>query len=164
MIILGIDPGLRADNPTGWALFRPDEPDISAGVLVPSRGLSWEARVTAVGAEVVALLRRHGADALAVEDAYLGPSAQVFRQLVAFAWELRVQSRLECVDFVLVPPAAQAALLNPKSRRALPQALLDATTGHLPPAHRAHAQSAMAIAWHGAALAQQRRRGLARNS
>lgn len=163
MIILGIDPGIRADNPAGWALFREAEGDIAAGVIVPPRGCPWEERIVVVSREVVALLRRHGADALACEDAFLGKSAQVFRQLVAFGWEMRVQARLEQVAFALVPPGVQAMLLNPKSRRALPAPLLEAATGHLSRTHRPHAQSAMAIAWHGAGLvALDRRRALAR--
>lgn len=152
MIILGIDPGIRKENPAGWAVYRGDSADILAcGVLPPPAALSWERRIEWVAREVPPLLSRYAVSYVACEDAYQGVNAQTYRQLVAFGWEMRVVARETGCPFVLVSPADQARTL-----KSIPRALLDAATQRVPERHRPHAKSAIAIAWHGAGLLQRR--------
>jgi hypothetical protein len=156
VITLGLDPGERRENPTGWAVIDFDRPleaaIIAAGVLRPPVGAAWETRIAVVVAEVPALLSRYAVSYMACEDAYLGKNPQTFRQLLCFGWETRVLARQTGCPFVLVNPANQAQV-----RLSLPAPITDAALAHLPVAVRPHALSAIAIAWHGAGLLRRQR-------
>jgi Holliday junction resolvasome RuvABC endonuclease subunit len=150
VIIIGLDPGILKANPAGWAVLKLSTTDMiieACGVYAPPSEMSWEARTILAVAHATDRVRHHEADAVACEDAYLGASAQVFRQLVAFAWEARVQARLLGAAFALVNPADQARV-----RKTLPRSLVDRATEHVKAAHRPHVESAIAIALHGAGL------------
>jgi hypothetical protein len=157
MITLGLDPGVRVENPAGFAIVDFDRPleggaIIAAGVIPPprapaggGRSASWEARIEAQLAELPALLSRYTVFYVACEGAYLGANSGTYKRLLCFGWEARVQARLAGCPFTLVSPADQARV-----RLSLPEQVTAPVLAHLAPRDRPHALSAIAIAWHGA--------------
>ncbi|HLJ03748.1 MAG TPA: crossover junction endodeoxyribonuclease RuvC [Solirubrobacteraceae bacterium] len=72
MVVLGIDPGTAS---TGFGVVAGEGSRLRAlehGVISTPAGLPLERRLADIHASVCALLERHGADALAIEELYFG--------------------------------------------------------------------------------------------
>lgn len=84
MVVIGIDLGIRAQNPTGIAVlsFAGIQPCLIATVeLIPHMGESWQARVQSLAGMLAARIEEHSGAMLAYEEPFDGKNPQTFRKL-----------------------------------------------------------------------------------
>jgi Holliday junction resolvasome RuvABC endonuclease subunit len=83
MLILGIDLGLRADNPAAWALIDllPNGPVVRDWAEIRPRATAWQDRVGEVGRALFRVITQHTPALIAYEAAHMEKNAQVLRKL-----------------------------------------------------------------------------------
>lgn len=113
MLILGIDPGTRRENPTGWALLDTEADKVlHYGLLKPENNGTFLPSLSAQFDAVLRdLMQKYSIDRVAIESPYLGKNARTVIILATLHGAYRAVAALYNVPcHEIAPVQAKAAL------------------------------------------------------
>lgn len=128
MRVLGIDLGLRADNPAAWALV--DFPHIGRVTVldyaeIKPRASSWQARASEVGLSLLKRINTIAPDLVSYEAAHMEKNAQVLRKLSCVEGMILLAAAAHSIPTQDVQPT-QAKVALASDAKATKQMMIDA--------------------------------------